>query len=47
MATNQIKTISDKLGLTPTSRASLLANIKTDDDDEPSLGDLLNKGGAF
>lgn len=47
MATNQIKTISDKLGLTPTSRASMLANIKTDDDDEPSLGDLLNKGGAF
>lgn len=47
MSTNQIKTISDKLGLSPTSRASMLANIKTEDDNEPSLTDLLNKGGAF
>lgn len=47
MSTNQIKTISDKLGLDPRSRASMLANIKTDDSDEPSLSELLNKGGAF
>lgn len=47
MSTNQIKTISDKLGLDPRSRASMLANIKTEEDDEPSLSDLLNKGGSF
>ena len=47
MSTNQIKTISDKLGLTPTSRASMLANIKPDESDEHSLQYLLTKAAGF
>lgn len=42
MCTNQIKSISEKLGMTPISRASMLANIKVDDGNEKkSIKELL------
>lgn len=44
MCTNQIKTISEKLGMTPTSRASMLANIKVDDKPKETIQDVFNSG---
>lgn len=46
-STNQIKTLSEKLGLSPASRASMLANIKQEDDSEPSIADILGKDVGF
>ena len=46
-STNQIKTLSEKLGLSPASRASMLANIKQEDDNEPSIADILGKDVGF
>ena len=44
----QIKTFSSDLGLTPASRASLMASIDSQDDDTPSLAEILNaKSGDF
>ncbi len=40
----KIKSLANELGLTPSSRASLLARVENDDDDEPSLNDLINGG---
>lgn len=44
MCTNQIKTISEKLGMTPTSRASMLANIKIDDKKKETMEDVFGEG---
>lgn len=43
-ATNQIKTLSDKLGMTPTSRAQMLANIKVDDKKKETISDVFGGG---
>lgn len=44
-ATNQIKTLSDKLGMSPTSRASMLAKIDNNKNkNEPSIQDLIFGG---
>lgn len=45
-ATSKVKTLSESLGLTPASRASLL-NISDTDEDEPSLKELLSGGDDF
>lgn len=47
-AMKQIKTFSSDLGLTPASRASLMASVDSQDDDTPSLAEILNaKSGDF
>lgn len=44
-AIRQIRSLSSELGLTPTSRASLLSlTADNDDDDGPSLADVLSGG---
>lgn len=45
-AIKNIKSISNDLGLTPASRATLLQNIDGDEDSE-SLSDMINKGAGF
>lgn len=44
ICTNQIKSISEKLGMTPTSRASMLAKIKVDDKTKETMEDVFGGG---
>lgn len=47
-AIRQIRSLSSELGLTPTSRASLLSlTADNDDDDGPSLADVLSGGDSW
>ena len=43
-ATNKLKALGNELGLTPQSRAELLA-LSPDDDDDESISDIINGNG--
>lgn len=46
-ATAKIKSLSESLGLTPASRAQILSITPDENEDAPSLNDILNKGSGF
>lgn len=42
-ATTKIESLSNKLGLSPTARASILAKVEIDHKEEETLADILNR----